>query len=444
MLRNMLKATRWLVLGGLVLALMLWGASRWLWPVPEAETQALRRLQAVPAADTHDGFALLWTLSYDGPDAGERQAILARDVRAFAASPAKWQASAGRAGAPVQASSGACQGKDRGRGCLAAVRADPQAVAAAHAGHDGLHARVAQVAQAHDFSSPFASGEGPQGDVLPPLPALRGLFDPVPAHALAHVRGDSAQALAGLCSGIASGRRLMLGGDTLATALVGAALVEVNARVLADVLVELPAGVAVPPGCTTALQPLHDDERSLCRAMQGEFAMGSAVIAHSAAQQPWNALLLDVERTRLRMAPHYGWACDPAVAAARREGRPVGLPTLPGDGWGDKDFSCVANPIGCVLADVAAPAMQRYLQRTDRAAAMLQLVNAQRWLRQQPAPMEAALERLPAALQGTPGRLSLQVGQGQPHLHVAEEAAASQGDPLGPLAVPLQAPPAAY
>lgn len=410
-MNKLLKGLKWALWGLLALLLLLavlWMASRW-WPVPSAEREALQRLEAMPAPGGHDGVALLWTLAFDGPDLAERQALLAQDAEARERSaPGEWS---GRSLAAalypeVQVDAAArCRGGERGAGCLAAVRDDPERFVAAHAGHQGLHARVDQLAQMRDLSSPFRPSEE---DPFPPLPAMQALFDPVTAHALAHVQGNSTQALVGLCASISSGRRLLANGDNLLMALMGAGQAEVSARVLADVLVELPADLTLPEPCVAALLPPQDDEFSLCRPMQGELAFNTSVMAQSIEDMPLSALLFDVQRTRQRTAPYYAWACDPAVAVARSNGQPLPLPVPHGMRWTDKDFSCLANPVGCVLGDIAAPVLLQYAQRPDDTAAMLRLVNAQRWLRQHALPPAVAVAQLPPELAGvgTPPSLS--------------------------------------
>ncbi|KAG1541148.1 hypothetical protein G6F50_014271 [Rhizopus delemar] len=145
-------------------------------------------------------------------------------------------------------------------GCLAQVRADPQRFAEAHAGHQLLHARLDQLAEADHFVSPFQpKGEG----IQVPLPTYGLVMDATSARALAYVQGDVDGALRGSCLGLQLGRRLVPGGSYLVESIVGASLVQANAQLLADMLVELPADHPLPAECALAMQPMRTDEQSL-------------------------------------------------------------------------------------------------------------------------------------------------------------------------------------
>lgn len=379
------------VLGLVLLMAAVWGLSR-VWPVPAAQRQALAALQPPPAPAGRDGFAQLWLLAHDGPGEEGRAALLAEDV-------ARWQHGTPDQRAGVAAGNGQLPRLDmpggsrcgaRGVGCLAQVRAAPERFAAAHHGHEGLHARVAGLAAYERFSTPFQPAAG---DGVVPLPALLPLLDPAAAHALAFVRGDTGAALRGACEGILSGRRLVHGSDVLITSMAGAAMVETNARLLADMLAALPPTQALPAACDAALQPMSVAEQDICPALRGEFAISAPWQDASAVQRLAGWLVFDAERTRLRQAPYYAWACGARARQALAEDRPLPMPPPPG-----RDIACLANQQGCVLADIGSAAMQPYAARSQDAAAMLRLVAAQRWLRQQPGPADQALARLPAAL----------------------------------------------
>ncbi|NPC53892.1 hypothetical protein HPC50_43480, partial [Corallococcus exiguus] len=74
------------------------------------------------------------------------------------------------------------------------MRADPQRFVDAHAGHQQLHARLDQLADADHFVSPFR----PKGDgILVPMPTYGLMIDATSARALAYVQGDIDGALRG-------------------------------------------------------------------------------------------------------------------------------------------------------------------------------------------------------------------------------------------------------
>ena len=73
-----------------------------------------------------------------------------------------------------------------------------------------------------------------------PMPAYGLVIDATSARALAYVQGDIDGALRGSCRGLQLGRRLVTGGSYLVESIIGASLVQANAQLLADMLVELP------------------------------------------------------------------------------------------------------------------------------------------------------------------------------------------------------------
>ncbi|MDT3490318.1 hypothetical protein ROV93_09060 [Stenotrophomonas maltophilia group sp. msm4] len=390
---KILRGLGWALAGLLVLAIVAWCASR-MWPVPESRLQAQQRLQARLPADGRNGFALLWTLAFDDLDPGGGRGGggpggAARDVQRWEADPR------GKGGARPQLAEDHVELQSRpsascgptASDCLAQVRADPQRFVDAHAGHQQLHARLDQLADADHFVSPFRpKGEG----ILVPMPTYGLVIDATSARALAYVQGDIDGALRGSCRGLQLGRRLVTGGSYLVESIIGASLVQANAQLLADMLVELPADQPLPAECEQAMKPMRAAEQSLCRAMQGEYAMSRAAIETS-AQEFGGVLVLDRSSTLARVAGNLGWACGAAAMTALEADRPLPVPAPP-----QHDFGCLSNIMGCVLADIAGPAYPAYSSRPQDAAAMVRLIGAQRWLRQQAEDPVDALKRLPA------------------------------------------------
>lgn len=412
-----------------VAVVLLWAASRF-WPLPVEQREAMRLLQAPLPTRGENGFTALWTLRYDGLEGAGGDAVMAQDVERWrTGSPGQRPVSSSAEGrfpaTPLSAPAGCGR---RGIGCLAAVRADPDGVEAAHAGHDALHQRVAALAGYGHFTSPFKRFDT---DPMVPLPVFQPVLDPVSAHALAHVRGDSGTALAGACADILSGRRMTGQGDALITSMIGAAMVESNARLLADMLVELPADTALPAICVAALAPMTADEQSLCTAMRGEFGLAGAGVRLTTGNPAAQYLLLDVPRTQARMAPRYAWACAASAELVATRDAPTPIP-----GPAQDRFACIANPLGCALSNITGPDMRQYAGRPQDAAAMLRLVAAQRWLRQQPTPASVALQSLPEALR-SPTRTPVLSDDGH-WLQVERRAVMS--DVEATLRVPMRAP----
>lgn len=426
---KILRGLGWTLGGLLVLAIVVWCASR-MWPVPESRVLAQQRLEARLPATGRNGYALLWTLPFDGLDARQREQALAEDARRWAADPrggSIGQTHLAASHAELHSRPGASCGPTASN-CLAQVRADPQRFVDAHAGHQQLHTRLDQLAEADHFVSPFQpKGEG----ILVPLPTYGLVVDATSARALAYVQGDVEGALRGSCRGLQLGRRLVPGGSYLVESIVGASLVQANARLLADMLVELPADHPLPVECEQAMQPMRADEQSLCRATQGEYAMSRAAIETSASEFG-GVLVLDRSSTLARVAGNLGWACGATAMAALEADRPLPVQAPP-----QRDFGCLSNVMGCVLTDIAAPIYPAYSSRTQDAAAMLRLLGAQRWLRQQAGDPVDALQRLPAQFR-SPVRTPRLSADGS-RLQVPRRSPPRSNDESAWLSVPLAA-----
>ncbi|HEL4236957.1 TPA: hypothetical protein UM516_003280 [Stenotrophomonas maltophilia] len=426
---KILRGLAWTLGGLLVLAIVVWCASR-MWPVPESRVLAQQRLEARLPATGRNGYALLWTLPFDGLDARQREQALAEDARRWAADPrggSIGQTHLAASHAELHSRPGASCGPTASN-CLAQVRADPQRFVDAHAGHQQLHTRLDQLAEADHFVSPFQpKGEG----ILVPLPTYGLVVDATSARALAYVQGDVEGALRGSCRGLQLGRRLVPGGSYLVESIVGASLVQANAQLLADMLAELPADHPLPVECEQAMQPMRADEQSLCRATQGEYAMSRAAIETSASEFG-GVLVLDRSSTLARVAGNLGWACGATAMAALEADRPLPVQTPP-----QRDFGCLSNVMGCVLTDIAAPIYPAYSSRTQDAAAMLRLLGAQRWLRQQAGDPVDALQRLPAQFR-SPVRTPRLSADGS-RLQVPRRSPPRSNDESAWLSVPLAA-----
>lgn len=93
--------------------------------------------------------------------------------------------------------------------------------------------------------------------------------------------------------------------------------------------------------------------------------------------------------------------------------------------------------LGCVLTEIAAPAYPAYASRAQDAAAMLRLLLAQRWLRQQAGDALDALQRLPAQLR-SPTRAPQLSADGR-RLQVPRRSPAHRAEEGAWLSVPLLA-----
>lgn len=384
------RGLRWLAIavGGLLMVLVLaWSVSR-LWPMPPDQMRALALMHEGAPAEGRNGYALLWTLDRDGMDGAARAQALALDAEQWRLRAKLEDGTAALRGRVHLDPQGRCPG--RGRGCLAAVRADPERFARAHAGHDRLHERVAALGGFDHFTGPWVHDVAA---LMPPFPVYTSMVDPAAGHALAYVQGDIDGGLHGLCSGMVAGRKLLGGSDSLLGSMVGASLIEINGNVLGDVLAELRAEVVLPAACEDALKPMQASEMSLCRPLQGELALSAMAQQASLREARWTGLLFDTRRSLSRIASQQSWACDPALQDLLAEDHPIPAPPRL-----ERGVDCFANAIGCILADIAGPGYLPYGGRSQDAAAMVRLLGAQRWLRFQSQAPAMALRELPAML----------------------------------------------
>ncbi|MGV8961298.1 MAG: hypothetical protein ACOH1V_13110 [Stenotrophomonas sp.] len=400
----MLKGLRWLLqglLGAVVLVVAVWTVSR-LWPQSRAERETVTLLEQDAPRPGSNAFARLWLLGYDGIAEDRLDELLAEDVarhrQALAALPedaypsvTTFNSVATTGFVPVANVENFCRWRESG--CLRKVRLNETQVAAALEGQQALLQRIARLAQDGHYRNPFA----PDPAML--MPPFKLLSRALPAHALAHVQGRSDEALQGLCTDTLTGRMLMSHSDSLVAAMTGAAMIESNGALLGEVLAELPRQHPLPAVCERAFAPAVASELTVCQPMRGEFALSSAAIPHL---NPWpQSLLLDREKTRGRMARQMAWPCGKGGLEALARDEPARAPTSHLSLW---QLECAANPIGCTLSDIAAPAYADYSLRPQDAGAQLRLVAALLWLREQPsdAPAEALLPRLPANLANGP------------------------------------------
>ena len=411
-----------------LLALAVYLVSRASGP-SRAEREALALIDAPVVNAGRDGFAALYTVARDVPQA-EQAAVLAEDMRRFAAMPLALDGSSppwrsaledwpGLA-APHEGDPGWCGLREPG--CLERVRAAPQAFAGLLERHATLLERAAALVDWEHFHNPFPAR------LDTPLPAYQSLTW-LPTRAAWHfVNGEVDVALAGACSGALQGRRMIEAGDSLIGSMIGAALVQGNAALLAEMLAELPRGQVLPAQCDAAYAlplPLGD---GVCRTMlaEGRFATGglrsqiAAGIAAGALSQDlpeWGGkLFFDPERTAARGAPKFAWYCGAQARALVAQDRPLRDTTPLPTRW---SLACVSNAVGCVLADIATPAYADYALRLQDADARLRTTAALLWLRQQPGTIDAA------ALAGLPGGMASPARPFQ-----FDAAAATLGTPL--------------
>ncbi|WP_028916040.1 hypothetical protein [Pseudoxanthomonas sp. J35] len=406
----MLRFLKWLLGAAVVLVLCVVGAyvlSRVLGALA-AEREALALLDEPPAPPERDGFAALYTASHDIPEAGQAS-LVAEEVRRFKATPlgrdgsSDWSSLLQERPSLVVARDGDPAWCNlRSADCLEQVRGARDA----YAGLLERNARALERAGALHGYDGFPNPFPPRLDM--PLPGFQVLTRLMTRTAWRFAEGQADLALADACRDVAMGRQLIESGDSLIGSMIGAAMVQGNAQLLAQMLAELPREHALPEQCRQAFGRPVALEQGVCRTMlsEGRFVAGglrtqiNAEVAASAVEREVPAwalrLLFDPERTAARMAPTFAWYCGEEARGQLAQDQ---LLRAPPANRSHRSFRCLSNAIGCVLADIASPAYADYGMRMQDADARLRTVAALLWLRDQDGPIDAAaLERVPVAL----------------------------------------------
>jgi hypothetical protein len=220
-----------------------------------------------------------------------------------------------------------------------------------------------------------------------PLPSFQ-YFTVLPTlRALDFVEGRPGSAVDMACRDISMYRKLGNGADSLIASMIDLAGISSSSRLLAEMLSELPADFTVPESCANATVMPLVEEISLCNAMRGEAAFSNSVI--SSTEGPGSLfgnrmldflgpLVYDAEGTKAMMAPGHAWACSREASADIVNDKPLRGPQP--EPW-HKRFECIGNIAGCMLTDIASPAYDDYLHRSQDAGAQLKLLGTLLWLR---------------------------------------------------------------
>ena len=398
------------ITGLVVLLIALLVASR-LWPASAQQKLARAALEQPVEWSGENAWAALMTLDRPGLDSAQQQAVVDTHVAAFFA----WtqQTASQRYGGEVSSAPlpklPAMQADEPARfersallcavneaaQCLDKVRQAPQAVAEVLAQRQWVLDNVAALTAYGHARNLYTA------DVSAPYPPVQWLLDPLSAHALAHVQGNSGLALAGLCRDMGTGRMLMGHSDSMIVAMVGQRMLQANGQLLAEVLAELPSDQPLPASCTAAVAPLDVPAMSLCTPMRGEYAMGSAAISnsyrHGAGKTLGGSWMFNVDKTLNRTAANVGQGCLAPMRGQLALDLPVALDQEGHSLW---KMECPANAIGCILSAVAGPAYSKYNLRALDAGAGQRLLGALLWLRGQPQQggIDQYLDALPAEL----------------------------------------------
>lgn len=430
----MAKLARWI--GAIVLSLLLvvvglWLLSRALGPSDEQEA-ALALLESPGRAPGENAFAALWLLAYDMPESAQA-ALVAEDARRFERKPlpdpgngpvefASWKSGAEERFKDLAPSAQDWEKFCRARqsGCTARVKADRDGYAALLERHRTLVARASGLRRFGHYRNALPV----RMDM--PIPNFQYAIAPLTQHALDFANGDAELALTGACGDLTAWRRIGTNSDSLIARMIGIAYAtDGYAKLIADMLAELPPEHPLPAACVPAFAAPSSEESLLCEAMKGESAyMRSSIEALGKAPRPMgNAMdfffpvLFDADMTQARMATSLAYACNAEARAHAKADTPAdfasGRPRL--------GFDCVANSVGCMLADIAAPAYETYARRAQDYSARLRLMGALLWLREHSdgeSSLDDTLRKLPPSLV-SPGH-PIEVADGGRSLRIAQ------------------------
>ena len=450
----MVRTLKWLAAAAIVLLLGVFAvylSSRAMRP-STLEQEAMALIDAPPVQTGVDGFAELYAVARDVPKT-ERARLLAEDLRRFAARPPQKEDGASAPGWRSALEDWPALGESRAgdpawcslreSGCLSRVRASPQAYAGMLERNAASLDRAADLSIWDHFANPFP----PRLDM--PLPAYQPLTRLNTRNAWLFAQGKIHAGLAGACAGVAQGRKMIVSGDNLISSMIGAALVQGHATLLADMLAELPRNHVLPMECQSAFVLPLPAQDGVCRSMLGEArfvtgGMRSQVSAEVAGgvidkEMPrWmSRLFFDPERTVARMAPKFAWYCGEQARALQAQDRPLVDPARPPTLW---SLQCASNAVGCILADIAQPAYSDYGLRLQDADARLRVMAALLQLREQQGPVDpAALAGLPASLRSPTRALRLDLESGTLGTAIYEKRDQGSGRHDGTWSVPLPA-----
>lgn len=386
------KGVLWLsAILGVVLPVLfaaLWGLSRAMTPTRQ-QREALAMLEAPIAVSGRNAFARLWLLEYDTPEA-ELDDVVRADAQRLRelldANPHDL--------APQLPSDSTALGhyphiaKDDGSvsycglregDCLQHVRDHREAIAARLHREAALLRRVRSLADyghyRYELPRTFDA----------PLPPFRGLAISHTQSALDFAEGRTASALESVCRDVATWRRLANHGDSLVFNMIGLSLQDADARLFAQMLAELPLDQALPDACANAFDPERDTP-DMCLALQGEAAQSFDLYERmSRVPNRWServiyALGFSASRAKARLAVAYARVCTDTVRTQIATDLPIVPAPAQEAGVLDR-LGCIGNSMGCVMADTAAPAYDKYLLRAQDGQAVLRVVAMLLWLR---------------------------------------------------------------
>lgn len=424
-----------LVLAGmLLLGLVLFGVARLMGPSP-ADRAALDQMGERQMPAGRNGFAALWLLPWDVPQAA--QETIAREDDARFRPEDMWPEEGDPPQMKVFNSAAAesyadlrindpqatlyCPSRSD---CLQRVEADREGYARLLQRDERLLDRIDAVAGYDHLTNPFAPGFGHN------MPAWNLLSRINTRRAHDFVRGELDVALAGTCRDASMARMLLRDADGFMPSMVGLGLLEGRIQLFAEMLSRLPAGHPLPAVCAQAFALPASAEFGLCRLMGGEWRYSSTVLPRLDERESWRqgrnrlvaALTYNREKFDAEQARFMQQSCGEEAMATLAAEQPLPMPQ-PIERDARQWFGCLDNLGGCsgqvIAANIAAPAYRDFAWRHQDARARLRLLNALLWLRANRDPSKTLLQQvasLPEAISA--GSRGIRVGAGGATLEI--------------------------
>jgi len=415
----------------LVAACVLAWVLGFLWtrlrPPTAEQAQALSLLATrPPPADAPNAWANFWLLDYDIPAAQiasayalEREQLAAwAQHRRDASAPGDYVGTLGQRFSKRPALSPddqkqLCRGADDD--CLAKVRANAPVLGKLLAAQAG---RLAQI-RAIPLNAVLWDDTPLSLDTPTPSFAQAGNLR-LTAAAWDFVDGRQEVAMAQVCHDARVVRQLHAHTNSLLGAMVADAWMDSIERLLAGMLQEWPAVQPVPADCALAFAPVTRADVDLCAPVRREYQYALTAMAivdgepsHGASRL--QRLLVAPGRTRALLAPRYAWSCQAQTIDDMQNDIRLSSDQIPPLRF--DLFDRVANPMGRLLAGVAAPRYTKYMNRNEDFAAGLRLTSwllATRASATTPQAWRKAFHQaLPALQRGGSRRFQLDASKGQ-------------------------------
>jgi hypothetical protein len=223
--------------------------------------------------------------------------------------------------------------------------------------------------------------------------------------ALQFADGDHAGALDGVCRNAQTWRRLRGTTNSLIGDMALIADADRAIRLFAEMLAASPPDEAIPASCMDAFRPIEAADVDRCAELSTELAVSENVMREisSTKRSYWERasfwLAFDPRQALASRAEEITPYCGEAASHRLLADQPIGPDAVPHPLW---RLECVADSIGCILAEIAAPAYVGSDKRLLDYAAHLRLAATLIWLRESPnasaAPLKERFEQRPANL----------------------------------------------